>query len=602
MKNHAVRSWPAFGGMSDTDPDDRIAEHELALNLNAVCDPTGRIVPWSSIYPVTPGSNLGVTATGVKAKVHCASRFRGKNAQGRAVAIVGSGMYRTGPNNIYQTWVPITFPTAYSTPALDRAAAFVFRNRYCYHQNGVDMPFRVLMENDDLSSPKTLAEIMGLRAPLSVCHSGSEAAGSRFPISRQTAYAVTFVYGDRGESGPSPLVTFQPSATAVSQTLTTIPVGPSGVTARRIYRSLIGAAPLRASTATKYIDWPVSSELFFLAEISDNAATSFTDSYDDAMLDFSRRCPPARPMPPVAAYQVVHQDRIAWANIKENPQVMFICSVEGNAALTASTVTVSNTGNGTITIKHNIGAGLVTFITVSNYKTKTLAAIRAEILVTYSNQVAAAGFASGSNWYARVAPGVDDTRTYRFAEIVDQNIYKNANVYSFEAIDDSTDAVVVDGQEKFPNRVMWSNLTFVEEINPLNTVDLSRHDVYPVTGLFRNDYTLGVCTQDAIWLLTGSLSADPETFMPDFSISRSQSEHGSFCTRPDAIAETPGGILFVAKDGLRVFQGQSSKRFYRQIKRRLMERIVNEPRARDNLSMCYEGGVLYIAYAGKEQA
>ena len=71
---------------------------------------------------------------------------------------------------------------------------------------------------------------------------------------------------------------------------------------------------------------------------------------------------------------------------------------------------------------------------------------------------------------------------------------------------------------------------------------------------------------------------------------------------PDAIAPTPDGFIFVAKDGLRIFQGQSSRRFGRDIKRRLMERILVEPRARDNLSMAYENGILYIAYAGMEVA
>lgn len=600
MKNHPVLSWPAFGGQSDTDPPDRIRDDLLSLNFSAICDPTGRIVKWPGTYPVTTADKFGLTA---RSKMHTAVRFRGKNSIARALVVIGSGMYRSGPNNIYGIWLPVTWTADYVQPALDRPAAIAFRNRYAYHQNGVDIPFRVKMEEDDGTTASTDAEALGLRPPLWTGRgAGSAVNGTRFPQSSKTNYVVTFVYGDRGESGPSPPAYALMGSSENRDSFTfTIPVGRSGVTARRIYRTQIGRGTTY-STGNAFVTNPIPTRLeFFLhTEINDNTTTSFTDSKDDAALDYSTRLPPPRPFPPIARYQVMHQDRLIWANLRDNPLVLGIQSDPTDGASSA-TITVSNTGNGTITLTASVGGN----VTISNYKTKTLRAILKEIYVALWNRsVTATGTGASSmsetGFIAMPAQGVDIDRTYRFREITSQTCLGDANAYWLEAIDDSTDTVLVDGTEKFPNRVMFSNLSYPEEINPLNTVDVSRNDIYPITGLFRNDYTLGVCTENDIWLITGSFSVDPETFAPDFSIARAQSEHGSFCTRPDAIASTPAGFVFVAKDGLRIFQGQASRRFGRDIKRRLMERITNEPRARDNLSMHYENGRLYIAYAGME--
>lgn len=616
MKKHPVQSWPAFEGQSDTDPADRLAEGKLALNMNAICTPTGQITDYGGTYPVTMADALGVTTGGSRTKIHSAARFRGKNSIARAVAIVGSNMMRSGPNNIYDPWLPVTFLPDYEQPLLDRPAAFVFRNRYCYHQNGVDLPFRVKMEEDDETTASTDAEVLGILPPLHGPKAGSLTSGTLFPDGSITDYAVTFVYGNRGESGPSPRMSFTLFAGTGSKAtcpLTYIPLGPTGVTARRIYRTQIGRGEWRGYGAElqrerAYKAPPI--ELFFLAEIPDNTTTTYTDGDSvstggaDNSLDYSRRCPPPRPLPPISKYQIVHQDRIIWANLRDHPWVF---GVVGDPTLSGSStyaLTISNTGNGTITVVVTGGAAAGTR-TVSDYKTKSLREIwqglqdlpRYDYIGEFTQNVGA-----GDGTTCVIAPGVDWDRTYRFREVTSQAITGDANTFWFEAIDDTTDAVVVDGTEKFPNRVMFSNLSFPEEINPLNAVDVSRHDVYPITGLFHNDYTLGVCTENDIWLITGSFSVDPDTFEPDFSIGRSQSEHGSFCTRPDAIATTPKGFVFVAKDGLRMFQGQGSVRFGRDIKRRLMERILVEPRARDNVSLCYENGRLYIAYPGMEVA
>jgi hypothetical protein len=285
---------------------------------------------------------------------------------------------------------------------------------------------------------------------------------------------------------------------------------------------------------------------------------------------------------------------------------MFVSSIMYNNeppaanTLVAATITISNAGNGTITLNHNIGGGLVTAITVSSYKTKSLFTIQQEIVGTWYDNADAGG--AQYNFIARIMAGVNGDRTYRFHEVTDLNIYQPEHAYGLEAIDDTTDAVTVDGCEFFPNRIMWSNALYPEEINPLNVFDLSKDDAYPIHGLFRNDFTLGMFTSEHVWLLTGSLSADPDTFKPDFSIAATNSEAGNFCTRPDSIAVAPEGVFFIAEDGLRLYAGGRSKRIARGIDTRLLARIVTEPRCRDNVCLYYSRGKIYIAFPGMEVA
>ena len=594
MKNHPYRKWEKFAGMNSTDPMDRLADDKLSLLLNGYCDPTGQIRRYPGVYPVTMADALGLASGDAISKVHRIDRFRGKTGIQRGVAVVGDTMLRSGPNNVYDTWLPVVFPASISAPALDRVASFVFKNSYCYHQNGEDIPFRVKMEEEDGSAATTDAEILGLTPPMYFnSDATTSSAGARFPTGRPHAYAITYVYGNRGESGPSPVQPYEPSSDLDSITFSDLPAGPAGCTSKKIYRTKIGASQNLLAVAAS-LDKPTTAELFFLQEIA-ASTTSWTDDYDDSTLDYSQRLPPARPFPPRAKYQLVHQDRIAWANLREHPWVLGFVSDPGIGTISSSAITISNTGNGTISIVTNLGT-----TTISNYKTKTLGAIQTEAMGTVT---LALGFdMSSTGIICRVAPGVDRDRTYRFNEVTSRSIFGGANTYWCEAIDDDTDTVTVDGCERFPHRVMWSNGTFVEEINPLNNQDVSRHDAYPITGMFRDDYTLGICTENDIWLLTGSFSVDPETFVPDFSIARSQSEHGSFCPRPDAMVQTPAGIIFIAKDGPRIFRGQNSERILREIKDELMRRIVPEPRSRESLCMHYESGVLFIAYPGMETA
>lgn len=586
MKSHPSKVYDKFHGVNLSYAARRIDDASLAVLNNAWCDMTGRIEKAFGYYPVTTADAFGITtASSPTSKLWVMEKYRGKDGNARALAVLGGGLYRSTPNSLYDSWAPIAFTDFQVAPDLNSASAIAFRNRYGYHQNGTDIPFRVKMEEDDGSDPSTEAEVLGLRAPCSAADTWTESAGSRFPEDSQTTYAVTFVYGDRGESGPSPFVTVQAAANAEYFEATGVPIGPPGVTGRRIYRTRIGQGKATASSSTKNIDFYPSLELFRVGEFFDNTSTTFRDTSDDTKLDYTQRVPPPRPLPPRSKYQKLHLDRLFWANLTEHPWVMNVCSVEGNVALTAATVTISNSGNGTITLKQNIGAGLVTIITINNYKTLTLSAIRALILSTWT-QFGFSNAQTGTNFFARVQPGVDDTRMYTFAEVTEQNIYKNANVFSFEAID---------GSETFPNRVMFSDLAFVEEINPFNSFDISKDDAYPITNLQRDDFTLCVATQDKWWLVSGSFIPN-ELFVPDFTVSASRAEHGSFCTRPDACCSTPYGIFFISIAGVRLLRTGSDAPAGIEIDDLVLQRIVNEPRARDNPCMIFWNDTIYIAF------
>lgn len=601
MKTKPSRRYESWNGMSREDDPDRIDDRYCVALENGIPTRTGRITKSGGFYPTTYALAMGITQ---ETKIHTLARYKGKDSIARAVAVAGSRFLRSGAANIYSTWTAATYPTDIATPALNRPAAIVFRNRYVYHQNGVDIPFRWKMEEDDGTTPGTEVEVLGLRPPLWFSSGTlvSSTAGVRFPADRGTAYALTFVYGDRGESCPSPVQIIHSATGNDSFTFDNIPTGPSGCTARRVYRSQIGRVENPGGEATteggikRVLGYnPANYEMFFLREISDNTSTTFEDNFDDSTLDFLTRIPPMRLFPPRAYYQIQHLDRIFWANLRDHPWTMGIVS-DPDVALTSAVITISNTGNGTITITTNLAT-----VTVSDYKTKPLIRILFEINVSggsgYSQALGVGQVSCDDDIVARQAPGVDVDRTYVFNEVTSRSILGNANVYWLQAIDG--DPVVVDGPERFPNRVVFSDITFPEEVNAFNTFDISKDDAYPIRGLFRNDYTLAPMTQNTIWLVTGSF-IENEFYVPDFSVNRSQSEHGNFCTRPDSIAETPDGFFFIAEDGLRYFKGQSSQRIGHAIDPVLMARLRIEPRTRDSVAMNYRSGKLRIAFPGLE--
>lgn len=81
------------------------------------------------------------------------------------------------------------------------------------------------------------------------------------------SYAVTFVEGN-GETIPGTAANITTTTGNTVVALTAIPTGPTGTTARRIYRSKVGT----------------TTPLFLVTTLSNNTATTYTDSTADASL------------------------------------------------------------------------------------------------------------------------------------------------------------------------------------------------------------------------------------------------------------------------------------------------------------------------------
>ena len=120
------------------------------------------------------------------------------------------------------------------------------------------------------------------------------AAGGTIPDGTYV-HAISFVYGSRGESwyGTEGTARTTNSGGGNSQiNLTNIPLGPSGTTARRIYRRNTAA---------------VANPELFVGELTDNTTTTFND--DNANLDNARRGRNVAAIPPICRYPYFHKNR-----------------------------------------------------------------------------------------------------------------------------------------------------------------------------------------------------------------------------------------------------------------------------------------------------
>lgn len=591
--------------MESGDPADRLAEKKSALLMNGIIDKTGRVCKNHGVSMGATASSLRMTATSGRKTIRSSHVYQGRNGQNpssRLLTVLGSSLLRTGENDLMSAHDVILFPSNIDTPALDKAASGLFRQKDFYHQNGVDIPFKVACETDDGTNPSTTATILGLKPPLFPLRWTSKTAGNakRFPPNVLTGYAVTFVYGNRGESGPSPVFqTLIVTADGTNDELgfTAVPLGESGVTARRIYRTQIGRAGRADSAASLLVPKIINGApypLYFVEEISDNTTTTWTDKYDDAALDYSTPCPMPRPFPPIAKYSAFHLDRIFWANGRSNPQVLGVMAdpvrVAG-ATFTDYRVTVSNTGAGTITFEKN-NAGWSTDFTVASYKTKTLKAILTEILKTGSAATYAAGPYTLTGAAVMPGAGIDMERTYTFKEVTQQSIYAPANAYWFIAIDDTT----TNGLEWFPNRTWFSEIAFPEQVDGFNNFDITTGGSKKITACVHSelDGSLVLFTEDKPYIVSGDFVPALDTGVPVFRIDPAIAATGNICYRPDAVCATDIGIFYVAYDGLRLFRGERSTPVGRDVQD-WFARVLRQPVARDNLSMNYHGGILRIA-------
>ena len=603
MKNSwVIKGVKEFSGMESADPMDRLAEKKSALLMNGIIDKTGRVVKNRGVSMVATASSLRMTATSGRNTIRSSHTYQGRNGQNpssRLLTVLGATLLRSGENDLMSAHTAITFPSNIDTPVLDRAAAGVFRQKDFYHQNGVDIPFKVACETDDGTAPSATAEVLGLKPPPFCFQYSTKTAGNakRFPPNVQTSYAVTFVYGDRGESGPSFVMSLQLTTgdgTNDEIGYAFLPVGDANVTARRIYRTQIGHGilpTLSGGMARRQSHGPRQA-MYLVSEISDNTTTTWTDKYDDASLDYSTPCPPPRPFPPISKYQAFHLDRIFMANVREHPYVLGVMADLTRAAgapFTNYRVTVSNTGNGTITFE-KFNAGWATDFTIADYKTKTLYTIANNILSSASSSLAPGTFGVAAT--CAVAAGIDLDRTYTFKAVSQQVIYAGADTYWFVAIDDTT----TEGLRWFPNRTWFTEIAFPEQMDGFNNFDLTTGGSKKITALVHSelDGALVIFTEDKPFIVSGDFIPAIDTGVPVFRIDPAIASTGNICYRPDAVCATDIGIFYVAYDGLRLFRGERSTPVGRDVQD-WFARVLRQPVARDNLSMNYHGGILRVA-------
>lgn len=608
MKNNPTRTIDQWTGMHSADPPSRILPTMLKSLRNGYCDASGRVVKSKGVSIFATASSWGITqAMGRQTprSLHLYSGRIGENPDSKMLAVVSSRLLRSRANDGYNPWDVILFPSEAVAPSLNRAAAGVFRDQWFYHQNGYDVPFRLQCETDDGSPVPLTAEVLGLRPPAYGLHYASATVGNakRFPPDRYTCYAVTFVYGTRGESGPSAMLSMgyvTPTTANDEWVFDKIPLGPTGCTARRIYRSEIGQGRGFVSGDANVVDRiekGPSVEMFLIAELADNTTVTWTDKFDNSSLDYGQRCPMPRPFPPIARYQIMHLDKLFWAKLKEHPWTvgMMYDTTRTDIAPTDYRVTIANAGNGTITFEKYVAAVWSTDFTIANYRSKTLRTILGEMLGTPTTLSAAVYTTNGIA--AIPAAGLDLNRTYTFSEISQRSIYNSANVYWAFGIDDTA----TQGARWFPNRFMWSDPTFVEQVSWLNSDDLTRFGSKKITNLTLLDNTPVIDTDTDSWLIPGSFIPD-NLGVPSFEIHRSQAGHGSVATRPDAQVTLPGmGTLKLANDGLRNFRGESSELAGVAI-RDQFSRVLENPVSRDQVSMCYHAGEVFIATPTYEDA
>ncbi len=609
MKSHPHKSYGPWAGMHTADPPDRIADNKLGMLRNMTCDFTGRVRKTRGTSIVATAEDLGIEATDGRTAIRSIHTYEGRvgeNPDQKLLVIAGSRLLRSEANNL-RIYDDIGFPSDIDTPALDRAAAVAFRNEYAYHQNGLDFPFRIKCEEDDPTAVLTTdAEVLGLKPPVGALWWASSTTGSgkRFPASAPTAYAVTFVYGTRGESGPGPVVTWYvipPTATVDELNFANLPLGGDGVTARNIYRSKIGqgrTALVGDKDMVAGLENGPNVEMWKIASINDNTTTTWTDEFDDPTLDLFSRIPQPRPFPPIAQYQIMHLDRLFWAKCRQHPWTLGLKYDPTRVGIQSGRVTIVNTGSGTMAFEKKVAgvwsadAGIGTAGTITAYKTKTLREIM--LLMIGSGASTDAQSSYSIDGVIAVPQGqMDLDRTFTFKAVTQQEFGTEA--YWLTAIDDDD----TQGAPWFPNRFMWSDLTFPEQVSWLNSADLTRFGSKRITGLILMDNTPVVTTDTDAWLLPGSFIPDGYG-VPSFEVHRSQASHGSICTRPDAMVTVPGvGAAMVAHDDLRAFRGDSSILWAPEI-RDQFGRIQRDPITRDFLTATYFKGEVFIALATEE--
>lgn len=215
----------------------------------------------------------------------------------------------------------------YSTGGVDSATTIYWRNGRAYREDGCagvvqsicsgySTSLHMNMANAEnklhgvngsgsfVLEGTTVTTALGLTAPASAPTVALGAAGA---LTGAYLYKVTAEYGTRGESNPSTAsASVSPSAQKVD--LTAIPT-PTGATKRHIYRTV-------ASGTTYY----------FVATLSDNTTTTYTDNTIDSAL--GDELEDDHDAPPTAKYITPHQGAMFYSGNPSAPKRLYF-SIQG---------------------------------------------------------------------------------------------------------------------------------------------------------------------------------------------------------------------------------------------------------------------------------
>ena len=166
------------------------------------------------------------------------------------------------------------------------------------------------------------------------------ATGAAGVLTGAYIYKVTFVYDSNSaheSSASTASSTVNPTADQVD--LSSIPTGGTGCTARNIYRTEAGGA-----------------DYYFLATISDNSTTTYSDNIADSALGTSQ-APTDNGVPPTAQFAVFWKNRMVAARTVSQPQRIYLSAITSTEKSPTGTESVHGAGVEIFPASHFIDVG-----------------------------------------------------------------------------------------------------------------------------------------------------------------------------------------------------------------------------------------------------
>jgi hypothetical protein len=271
------------GGLNTRDLDTIIRDNELSDVSNFNYDKRGAL-------KVRPGfTKFGTTAIGAYAVKSIGGYYR----TGQSVEVIG-----TGSTEIYT--ITSSAKTAIKTGLTGDGLNFdlhQFFNHY-YMANGTDaVQVRGLLADGTTMGVWDI----GYPIPTSNCSAAQDATAGGLEA-KTYSYKITYYYND-GESDSCTQTTSQLAVNEKSIALTSIPIGNTRVTQRKIYRTIGDGSTYK-----------------LLTTLSNNTTTTYTDSIADSALGADMDTD--NDIPPVMHYVVNHKGRL-WGMAKNSSRLYY---------------------------------------------------------------------------------------------------------------------------------------------------------------------------------------------------------------------------------------------------------------------------------------